>query len=304
MRTEISYGKFNISLHRHAATPLEVTGIAESEFTGRSNTLFAVDVDVEVFGDNFLPAYTEGDNSMVVATDSMKNFVLTEAANFSGSTLPQLLFFIGQRFLELYPQMESLRMSGRELPFRATRVPDANGFTNSDLVFAASHSDAALAMLHLERDANGGIQISDHQCGRIGFELLKTTGSSFTTFVRDGYTTLPEIKDRPLFIYMDVFWRYTNSLESVQLGKTFVPSEQVADICKVVFHEFNSKSIQELVYKMGQRILERFPSLAEVSFTAQNRTWDVAAINPDNAAHKVFWEPRAPYGNITLTLSR
>ena len=28
--------------------------------------------------------------------------------------------------------------------------------------------------------------------------------------VRDEHTTLPERVDRPLFIVMDVFWRYTN----------------------------------------------------------------------------------------------
>ncbi len=304
MRSEISYGKFNISLHRHNATPLSVIPIPESEFTGRSNILFAVDIDVEVFGNNFLPAYTHGDNSLVVATDSMKNFVLSQAAVFQGNTLAQFLFFLGSSFSDTYPQMESLRISGRELPFRATRVPSANGFEESRVLYAASHADASLAMMHLERDESGVAQIVDHQCGRIGFELLKTTGSSFTQFVRDEHTTLPELRDRPLFIFMDIYWRYTEANDALLESAGFVPAEQVADICKVVFHDFDSKSIQELVHQMAQRILARFPNLFEVSFTAQNHTWDLVATNPDDASKKVFWEPRAPYGNITLTLTR
>jgi urate oxidase / 2-oxo-4-hydroxy-4-carboxy-5-ureidoimidazoline decarboxylase len=304
MRSEISYGKFNISLHRHHAAPLKVPAIPESEFTGRTNILFAVDIDVEVFGSNFLPAYTHGDNTMVVATDSMKNFVLSEAVAFTGSTLAQFLFFLGQRFLETYQQMESVRISGRELPFRVARVPGANGFEESQVLYAASHADASLAMMHLERDDTGAAQIVDHQCGRIGFELLKTTGSSFTQFVRDEHTTLPELRDRPLFMHMDIYWRYVDPHDALLESQGFVPAEQVADICKVVFHEFNSKSIQELVYKMAERILARFPNLFEVSFTAQNRTWDLAATHPDDPSKKVFWEPRAPYGNITLTLTR
>ena len=59
----ISYGKMRIPLYRVYAQPLEgVRAIPESRFTGRANTLFALEVDVEVFGDNFLPAYTQGDN--------------------------------------------------------------------------------------------------------------------------------------------------------------------------------------------------------------------------------------------------
>ena len=46
------------------------------------------------------------------------------------------------------------------------------------------------------------------RAGRVGLELLKVTGSSFTRFVRDEYTTLPERVDRPLFIHLDVHWRY------------------------------------------------------------------------------------------------
>ncbi|HYP41348.1 MAG TPA: urate oxidase, partial [Chloroflexia bacterium] len=73
MSAEISYGKAEISLYRIYAKPMSgLTAIPESAFTGRDNNLFAVEVEVEVFGDNFLPAYTEGDNSNVVATDTMK----------------------------------------------------------------------------------------------------------------------------------------------------------------------------------------------------------------------------------------
>src|SRR5215468_1634821 len=123
----ISYGKLHVPLYRVYAQPLSgITTIPESNFTGRSNTIFAFEVDVEVFGNNFLPAYTEGDNSNVVATDSMKNFVLRQALTFSGSTLEELLDLLGRRFLLTYPQMEGLRLTGRELPFLPVQVPGQN----------------------------------------------------------------------------------------------------------------------------------------------------------------------------------
>ena len=101
MKAEISYGKGQVSVYRTYARPLQgVQRIAESDFTGRPNTLFAAEVDVEVFGDNFLPAYTEGDNSNVVATDTMKNFVLGQALEYDGATLEGFLYFLGRRFLD------------------------------------------------------------------------------------------------------------------------------------------------------------------------------------------------------------
>ena len=76
-------------------------------------------------GDIFVRAYTEGDNSEVVATDTMKNFIHRESLAFAGSTLEGWLYFLGTRFLETYPQMERLRVSGEELRFDAQPVPVA-----------------------------------------------------------------------------------------------------------------------------------------------------------------------------------
>ncbi len=58
---DIGYGKHQIPVYRVNATPLtEIRPIPESAFTGRTNTIFAMLVDVEVLGDHFLPAYTAG----------------------------------------------------------------------------------------------------------------------------------------------------------------------------------------------------------------------------------------------------
>src|SRR5215472_15642067 len=135
----ISYGKMRIPLYRVYARPLVgIRPIPESRFVGRTNTLFALEVDVEVFGNNFLPAYTRGDNSNVVATDSMKNFVLRQALAFEGSTLEALLIFLGERFLATYGQMESLRLTGRSLPFAPVALPagSESGSTESAVLFS------------------------------------------------------------------------------------------------------------------------------------------------------------------------
>ncbi len=63
-RYEVSYGKQGVPVYRVFAAPLrDVPPIPESPFTGRDNDLLACEISVEVFGDEFLPAYTHGDNA-------------------------------------------------------------------------------------------------------------------------------------------------------------------------------------------------------------------------------------------------
>src|SRR6185436_3963847 len=101
-----------------------------------------------------------------------------------------------------------------------------------------------------------GVRISGHQCGRAGLRLIKITGSAFAAFVRDQYTTLPERKDRPLYIYLDVAWKYTDPADMVSPDlRRYIPAAQVRDFVGVVFHEFVSLSIQHLVHEMGTRLL-------------------------------------------------
>ena len=76
MQYEIHYGKADVKVYRTYGTPLiGITPIPESPFAGRPNTLMAAQIEVNVRGEAFLDAYTVGDNRLVVATDTMKNFI-------------------------------------------------------------------------------------------------------------------------------------------------------------------------------------------------------------------------------------
>src|SRR2546428_8677264 len=208
----ISYGKAHVPVYRVYAHPRTgIPPVPESSFTGRDNVLFASEIEVEIFGENFLPAYTQGDNSNVVATDSMKNFILRHGLTFEGSTLEGFLELLGHQFLATYPQMESLKMSGKEIAFTPAQVPQGNsaGFGNSNVLFSRSHDDYNIASMNFAYDG-GTTKITSHHCGRVGMQLFKVTGSAFTHFVRDDYTTLPERGDRPLFISLDLFWKYSD----------------------------------------------------------------------------------------------
>ncbi|HUQ40962.1 MAG TPA: urate oxidase [Candidatus Limnocylindrales bacterium] len=258
---------------------------------------FAAAVDVDVFGERFLASYTEGDNREVVATDTMKNFIYATAAEFKGRSLESYVAFLGRRLLTTYPQMERVRVTAREVPLDSGH--DARG--QSDVVFRMTRADAAMAHADFAREGDL-ITMAHARSGIENMRLFKTTGSSFAAFARDDYTTLPELKDRPLTIRMDTHWQYADRRDASGDGKGHVEAALVREALEHTFHEFNSRSIQELVHEMGQRLLKGYPSLGAVEFSAENHTPDKVA--EGDGGVRVFAEPRQTFGKIGLVLRR
>ncbi|MGH3093351.1 MAG: factor-independent urate hydroxylase [Gaiellaceae bacterium] len=241
--------------------------------------LFACEVDMLIRGEAFESSYTKGDNSQVVATDSMKNFIHRTAIEYEADGLEDFLAEIGTRFLARYEHVESVDLNGRERVF----VPLAGS------VFQRVYDDYATAGLTLFPD--GG---RSENSGRQGLHLVKLTGSAFAAFVRDEYTTLPETRDRPLFVHLDVNWHNADH------GRR-ADGEQVRETLVSTFAEFDSESIQHLVHEMGTRMLERFSEIDTLRFRAENRLWDTAQ---QGDGVTVYTDARPPYGVIELQLDR
>jgi len=306
MKHEIRYGKADVKVYRTYGEPLSgITTIPESPFAGRDNTLVAAEIEVVVHGTEFLDSYTVGDNRRVVATDTMKNFIHASSLTARARTLEEWLHEVGIAFLDTYPHMERVTMLGRDLPFPAAIVPGDGGFEASDRLFSRERCDAGTARLELARQDGGTVTITDHESGRADLQLIKITGSAFADFARDEHTTLPERRDRPLYIWMTIGWTYTDASHAVLADPAqYVASEQVADLANAVFHEFVSLSIQHLVNEIGLRMLDRWPQLASASFDAQNRLWDLGTENAEDPRVRTYADPRPPFGHIGLVLHR
>src|SRR5690606_20476469 len=109
-------------------------------------------------------------------------------------------------FATTYSQLHTIAVRGRALPFVAAVVPDGGGgFGRGGNLFRHERGDRAFASVSLER-SDDGVTVTGHHCGIAEIELMKLTGSAFTSFVRDDYTTLPERGDRPLYVRMNVEW--------------------------------------------------------------------------------------------------
>ncbi len=271
------YGKGDVTayrLNRDGVTP------------GDQSPVFGANVKMLVYGDAFWPTYTTGDNAGLVATDSMKNFIQRETLNYAGPDLEGYCRFLAAKFLDIYPQVDGVQISAAEIPYAALQLQGA--------AFAPAGPECFTSRLELNR--SGLVEIAS---GIRGFRLLRLGGSSFHGFVRDEYTTLPDIKNRPLHMWLDLEWTYTNTEAAFSAGK--IPSA-VRHLVHRVFQGFESGSIQEVIYQIGTKMLAEIPAIAEVHLEAQNRTWDTVAERGEELG--IYTDARPPYGCLGLCLRR
>ena len=251
---------------------------------GGEHPVFAANVKILLYGEAFWPTYTTGDNTNLIATDSMKNFVQRETLNYPGNDLEGYCVFLGEKFMAKYPQTEGAQISAVEIPYRAL----------GDVAFQPGGPDAAFACVELTQDVEPVFS-----SGVKGYKMLRLRGSAFQGFVRDEYTTLPDLKDRPLHMWLDLEWIYTDAKAALSEGKV---TAEVRRLVHEVFCQFESGSIQQVIYKLGNQVLAALPGIAEIHLEANNRTWDTLAESPDMIG--LYTDARPPYGCLGLRLKR
>jgi urate oxidase/2-oxo-4-hydroxy-4-carboxy-5-ureidoimidazoline decarboxylase len=272
------YGKGDViayRLHRAGTPPV-----------GQS-PVFGVNAKILIYGESFWPTYTTGDNTGLIATDSMKNFIQRETMNFPGDDLESYCHFLADKFVTLYPQAEGAQISAAEIPYH--QIP------GTSVSYAPAGPERAFARIELGQNGAWHEAVS----GITGFKLLRLNGSAFVGFVRDQYTTLPDITNRPLHMWLDVDWSYIDRKSYLNAG---VVTKQVRKLVVDVFHGFTSGSIQQIIYKIGCRLLEDIPVVAAVNLEANNRTWDTILEKGDEIG--VYTDARPPYGCLGLSLKR
>jgi len=259
------YGKGDVTVYRLHRDPGQ-------------GAVFSSNVTILIYGDAFWPTYTDGDNTSLVATDSMKNFIQRETINFTGTDLEFYCRFIAEKFMTKYPQAEGAQVTATEVPYSA--------LTNSSIAFAPAGPERAWSRVEITRQG-----VAEQRSGISGFRLLRLNGSAFQGFVRDEYTTLPDIANRPLHMWLDLDW----------IGPAPI-ANQVRILVHDVFNGFESGSIQQIIYRIGTKMLAEIPSITEVNLEANNRTWDTIAEQGDSIG--VYTDPRPPYGCLGLSLRR
>jgi urate oxidase len=115
----------------------------------------------------------------------------------------------------------------------------------------------------------------DIRSGIVGLLVLKSTGSQFHGFVRDEYTTLPEVWDRILSTDVDCGWSW-KTFPGMAAVTEAIPKfdkawQDARNITMKTFAEEDSPSVQNTMYKMCEYIMEAVPEVENVDYSLPNK---------------------------------
>jgi urate oxidase len=246
-------------------------------------------VAVALEGD-FAAAHVDGDNSRVIATDTMKNTVYALAADGLTGSIEDFGRLLAEHFLES-GQVAMARISIDEHSWLPIEV---DGTTSPD-AFVRTATGTRTATVEGRRD---GWSI---EAGVRDLTVMKTTRSAFSGFPRDRYTTLAETEDRILATKIDATWRYGDGA-----GDYDALFEAVRATLLATFAEHHSPSVQASIWIIGKQLLETHPELTDVRMRLPNLHHWRADLTPFGITdeHDVYVATTEPHGLIEATVRR
>jgi urate oxidase len=252
--------------------------------------LFDLTVETQLQGD-FGPAHLAGDNACVLPTDTMKNSVYALAREGPVDPPEEFARRLGRQCLESCPAaalaLVTIRMHRWErCSAGEKRHPHAfvRGTEERRMTWISSGRDETLVEAGLE-----------------GLGLLKTTGSAFSGYLRDRFTTLAETDDRIFATDVSARWRYARPPADWNTTWATVRAALIE-----TFAGHQSASVQQTLYAMGERALAVAPEIEEIRLILPNRHHLLVDLSPfglDNP-NQIFVATREPYGRIEAVLAR
>ncbi|KAK5806525.1 hypothetical protein VI817_000783 [Penicillium citrinum] len=253
----------------------------------------------------FVYSYTKADNSVVVATDSIKNTIYITAKQ-QPVTPPELFgSILGTHFIEKYSHIHAAHVNivtHRWVRMNVDGKPHPHSFVKESGETRNTQVD-----VHEGKGIDIKSSIKD-------LTVLKSTGSQFHGFLRDEFTTLKETWDRILStdVAADWQWRRFSGLSEVKANAhKFDNAWTVArNTTLKTFAEDNSASVQATMYKMGEIILAAEPLLETVDYSLPNNhyfeidlSWHKGLKNTGKDA-EVYAPQSNPNGLIKCTVGR
>lgn len=212
------------------------------------------------------PSYTEADNSVVVATDSIKNTIYIKAKEHPVNPPELYAAHLTQHFIDTYPHITSAHV--KVIVHRWTRMT-IDGAPHPHSFFRDGQETR-----NVEATVTRGAGLTI-KSGIVGLTVLKSTGSAFHGFLRDEYTSLPETWDRILSTDVDCSWTWKpfETVAAVVEGvERFDKAWEAARaITMKTFAQDESASVQNTMYKMSEQILDAAPETAVVGYSLPNK---------------------------------
>jgi urate oxidase len=259
---------------------------------GRESTphdLRDLTVAIALEGD-FDAAHSDGDNRLVIATDTMKNTAYAFAVEHLGGSIETYAADLARHFLA-EPQVDRATVNVREhawQPIETAGGPAPDAFMRS----GAGTRVATVAAARTELTVEAGVE---------DLVVLKTTRSGFAGFPRDQYTTLAETDDRLMATKLSAMWRY--GPVDLDFDATY------ADVRGTLLERFadhDSPSVQTSIWVMAQAMLEQHDEIDEVRMVLPNlHHWPVD-LSPFGLTNDrlVYIATSEPHGLIEATVRR
>ncbi len=254
---------------------------------------------------NFRATHESGDNTGVIATDTQKNTMYAFARDGVGS--PETFLLRLARHFLAEPQVTGGRWRAEQYGWErigTAAVGGAGGAgaaTGHDHSFVRGAAERRTALVHAD---DSGLTVL---AGLSDVTVLKSTGSEFSGFPRDRYTTLPETDDRILATDVTAWWRYAPSFADAASPADY--DERFAAVRALLlatFAELHSLALQQTVFAMGRAVLEAFGDIAEIRLSCPNNHHFLVDLEPfglDNPG-EVFFAADRPYGLIEAAVQR
>jgi urate oxidase len=244
-------------------------------------------VDVAMIGD-FTAAHTQGDNTDLLATDTVRNTVYALAKDGLTSSIEEFGKHLIRHFVQAGPKVSSVRVKMTE--HRWDRISVAG--QEHDHSFTR---DVGKHTAVVEGDGSSFTVTS----GIDELFILKTTNSGWEGFLREQYTTLPDTNDRILATVMTAHWHYYRSEIDSEINYNQVWAGVWQQIL-TTFTDHYSPSMQGTLYQMGKAVLERFPEIEKIHFSFPNKhhiKYNLERFGMENN-NTIFHADAEPYGLI------
>jgi urate oxidase len=248
-------------------------------------------VEVLLQGD-FLTCFTEGDNSRILPTDTMKNTVYSLARNSPATCMEEFSKELIEHLLTHNPQLSSAEVNVQEKSWQHLNT----GGEPHPATFVQAGSE--LQTTHVAGKRGKLFQIVS---GLADLLIMKTAGSAFEGYIHDPLTTLPETKDRLFGTSLRADWTYA----STELPFTSV-RQSIREALLSTFAAHQSKSVQHTLYAMAESALATAPQISEITLGMPNKHCllvDLSRFGQDNPSH-IFVPTDEPHGTIEARVRR
>jgi urate oxidase len=249
-------------------------------------------VEILLQGD-FERCFKDGDNSNILATDTMKNTVYSLARHSSAGCTEEFGKELVDFLLRRNPQVSHAEVQIAEKTWeRAVTAGKPHPTT-----FVQSSGERATTKVSRARDG-GKLSITS---GIENLVIMKTAGSGFEGYIQDSLTILPPTADRLFGTALRANWIYGSAIAAFAAVRT-----KIREILLAEFAGHNSKSVQHTLYAMGEQVLKEIPEVGEIELAMQNLHCllvDLSRFGQDNP-NEIFVPTDEPHGTIEATLRR